>query len=145
MKKKLLEWLAVLLGVPSAIPPELDEIADETIQLLCEKLAEQQEEYDKQLVLAHGQRDYALKLTAEAQDELKLNATMLARQTDLARQAENERDLARGAMRAQDENHRRQLEALGLAERFPSLTHLADDMGEALLLAERDGRAEATP
>jgi hypothetical protein len=45
--------------------------------------------------------------------------------------------IAQGALRAQDENHRAQLAALGLTERFPSLTHLADDMGEALLLAER--------
>lgn len=48
-----------------------------------------------------------------------------------------ERDLAQGAMRAQDENQRTQLAALGLTERFPSLTHLADDMGEALLQAEK--------
>jgi hypothetical protein len=45
--------------------------------------------------------------------------------------------IAQGALRAQDENHRAQLAALGLTERFPSLTHLADDMGEALLRAEK--------
>jgi hypothetical protein len=45
--------------------------------------------------------------------------------------------VAQGALRAQDENHRAQLAALGLTERFPSLTHLADDMGEALLRAEK--------
>lgn len=52
--------------------------------------------------------------------------------------AESRAALAEGAMKAQDENHRAQLEALGLSERFPSLTHLADDIGEALLKAERE-------
>jgi hypothetical protein len=73
------------------MPLELEVVMDETIQLLCEKLAE----------------------------------------------AERARDLAQGAMRAQDENYRAQLAALGLTERFPSHTHLADDMGEALLRAEK--------
>jgi hypothetical protein len=49
-----------------------------------------------------------------------------------------ERDATRGAMQAQDENLRRQLAAHGLAERFPSLTHLVDDMGEELLAAEAE-------
>ena len=41
------------------------------------------------------------------------------------------------ATHAQDENYRAQLRELVLHERFPSLTHLADDMGEALLRTER--------
>ena len=64
----------------------------------------------------------------------------LTRVLDALAEAERERDLAKGAMVAQDENHRRQLADLGLAEQFPSLTHLANDMGEALLKAK--GEAE---
>lgn len=46
-------------------------------------------------------------------------------------------ELAEGALRAQDENARRQLEELGLTDQFPSLTHLASDMGEALRRLEK--------
>jgi hypothetical protein len=52
--------------------------------------------------------------------------------------ARNIQIVQQGAMSAQDENHRAQLRELGLLERFPSLTHLADDMGEQLLKAERE-------
>lgn len=44
----------------------------------------------------------------------------------------------RGALNAQDANMRARLDALGLFDRFGSLAHLADDMGEALLSAEAD-------
>ncbi len=47
-------------------------------------------------------------------------------------------ETAEGALRAVDENQRRQLEALGLLERFAPSSDLADDMGEALLTAERE-------
>ena len=45
-------------------------------------------------------------------------------------------EAAEGALRAVDENQRRQLEALGLLGRFVPSTDLADHMGEALLTAE---------
>ncbi len=84
-----------------------------------------------------------LRLKAEAdRDEYRReweSACELDRAANALRiEAERERDLARGAMAAQDANHRQQLMEHGLAERFPSLTHLADEMGEALLTTEAE-------
>jgi hypothetical protein len=51
-------------------------------------------------------------------------------------------EYAEGALRAVDENQRRQLESLGLLERFAPGTHVANDLGEALLNAEAALAAE---
>lgn len=94
---------------------------------------------------ARRERDRWRQETIDATADVELagaGADILAAQRNAAQAAlaamTKERDAARGAMTAQDENHRQQLAELGLTERFPSLTHLADEMGEDLLQAEKE-------
>jgi ABC-type branched-subunit amino acid transport system ATPase component len=57
---------------------------------------------------------------------------------EAAARAERSEKIAANISASVDANHRSQLEELGLYERFPNLSHIAADMGEALVGAERE-------